>query len=232
MSHVRRPFRRNPSGNERERTGSLAFCPPLYDSIHTHTIAEFSITLFSGGLTQNESSLKKKDQMLSLLASGRVATRGFGKQLLRDASAKPGGAGGRTKLVILGTGWGGFRLGKSLAQAGCNAHRGQLSRGCTGLLHLFVVGSAHVRLLCVSPFDVCVCVPGAAPLEVEQDTPIERWSLSMYGTSLGTSHPTSIVRSIAESASLANSHVPSRSSRPKPLSFRRDEDSHTHVRRE
>lgn len=175
MSHVRRPFRRNPSGNERERTGSLAFCPPLYDSIHTHTIAEFSITLFSGGLTQNESSLKKKDQMLSLLASGRVATRGIGKQLLRHASAKPGGAGGRTKLVILGTGWGGFRLGKSLAQAGCNAHRRQLSWGCTGLLHLFVVGSAHVRLLCVSPFDVCVCVPGAAALDIEQDTPIERW---------------------------------------------------------
>lgn len=57
--------------------------------------------------------------MISLLASGRVATRGIGKKvLLRDLSAKAG-AGGRIKLVILGTGWGGFRLGKSLAEIGC-----------------------------------------------------------------------------------------------------------------
>eukprot|EP00752_Nemacystus_decipiens_P002841 g2647.t1 len=52
--------------------------------------------------------------MLSLLASGRVATRGIGqKVLLRNASAKAG-AGGRIKLVVLGTGWGGFRLAREI----------------------------------------------------------------------------------------------------------------------
>lgn len=54
--------------------------------------------------------------MSSLLASGRAATRGFGKVLLRREVSLKAGAGGRIKLVVLGTGWGGFRLGKRLTK--------------------------------------------------------------------------------------------------------------------
>lgn len=52
--------------------------------------------------------------MLLLSASRNRLLGGGSAVLLRGVSSKSPGVVPKTKLVVLGTGWGGFRLGKSV----------------------------------------------------------------------------------------------------------------------